>query len=379
METTERTNRSIADATLPVYELEMEKGALAAWQREADSNEKHPAKFTANGIVYEHVEVRYRGEWARSWPKKPVKIFFEREQPFEGHHSLNLNSAWRDPAFVRETLAYHVYAACGVPASRSRLVRLHLNGQFHGLYAEVEQVDKTQLRWHGLRGSELFKSTSDENEADERDLGSEARFATHYENETQTTNGLRPLQRFCQELAGATDTLEFFTRHVALDAYINYLAATALIQHWDGYNKNHFVVYDRLGSGKWLIMPWDLDRTFGDHWNGAFNRADLPLLLGTRRWPSVTGWNRLQDRFFSEPELRRRFGQRLDNLLADTFTPEKLFPVLDQLEASLAEAAVLDRDRWGGPRVSLHTGIAGVKQFIEQRRAFLQRELRRLN
>jgi spore coat protein H len=257
------------------------------------------------------------------------------------------------------------------------MVRLHLNGQFYGLFVEVEQVDKALLRRHGLRGSDLFKSTSDENEADEREFGSEAAFAAHYENETQTTNGLRPLQEFCHELARVTNTLDFFNRNVDVDRYINYLAATTLIQHWDGYNKNHFVLYDRRGSGKWQVLPWDLDRTFGDHWNGAFNRADLPVLLGTRRVPSVTGWNRLQDRFFSEPELRRRFFQRLEQLLADTFTTDKLFPLLDNIEASIAEAAVLDRNRWGGPRLSLQNGIAGVKRFIEERRSFLQAEVAR--
>jgi hypothetical protein len=46
--------------------------------------------------------VRHRGQWARSWPKKPLKIFFNQDKLFEGHGSLNLNSGWRDPAFVRE-------------------------------------------------------------------------------------------------------------------------------------------------------------------------------------------------------------------------------------------------------------------------------------
>ena len=191
-------------------------------------------------------------------------FFFDRAKPFQGHHSLNLNSAWRDPALVREALAYHVYAACGVPASRSRMVRLQLNGQFRGVYVEVEQVDKTFLTCFNLKGAALYKAASSENRSDERDLGSDAAFARHYEKETQKTNGMAELRDFCHELATTTNVLDFFTRRVDLEKYINYLAAGVLVQNWDCYDKNHFIVCDRKGSQKWFALPWDLDRTFGD-------------------------------------------------------------------------------------------------------------------
>jgi len=164
---------------------------------------------------------------------------------------------------------------------------------------------------------------------------------------------------------------------VDLEKYVNYLAATVLVQHWDGFNKNHYLVYDRRGSGKWFVLPWDLDRTLGDHWNGGFDAANFSILSGTRRLPVVTGWNRLQDRFFSEPALRTRFLDRLGELLEKEFTPAKLFPILDQLESDLRAEAALDRRRWSGPDADLHSGIAGVKNFIERRRAFLQAELKK--
>ena len=43
------------------------------------------------------------------------------------------------------------------------MVRLQLNGQFRGLYAEVEQVDKTLLQRFHLKGAALFKAASDDN------------------------------------------------------------------------------------------------------------------------------------------------------------------------------------------------------------------------
>jgi len=367
-----------SNSALPLYELKMRPEDFRALERNPGSDQTHPATLIADGKVYTNAQVRYRGEWARSWPKKPLKIFFSRDQLFQGHHSVNLNSAWRDPAFVRETLAYHVYAACGVPASRSRMVQMQMNGRFYGLFVEVEQVDKPFLNRFGLKGASLFKAASDDNQADERDLGSESAFSRHYENETQKTNDVRELQSFCHELARATNTLVFFTRRVDLEKYINYLAATALVQHWDCFNKNHFLVYDRRGSGKWFVLPWDLDRTFGDHWNRGFASANLPILLGTQRLPGPTGWSRLQDRFFSEPALRARFLDRLAELLEKEFTTARLFPVLDRLESAIQEQAALDRRRWPGSGEDLQSGMAGLKSYIERRRAYLQRELKQL-
>jgi len=258
------------------------------------------------------------------------------------------------------------------------MVLLHLNGQFRGLYVEVEQVDKTLLSQFGLKGAALFKATSDNNQADERDHGRESAFAAHYENETQKTNGLHELRTFCHELATTTNAAEFFHQRMDVEKYINYLAASVLVQHWDGFNKNHFMVYDRRGSGKWLAWPWDLDRTLGDHWNGSFNYTELPILLGTKQRPAVTGWNRLQDRFFSEPSLRFRFAKRLLELLESEFTEKKLFPMLDQWESELASFADQDRRRWPGPSEDLHRGMADLKKFIERRRGYLIREANKM-
>ncbi len=346
-----------------------------ALERNPFSNDTHPATFVADGKVYDRVKVRYRGAWARSWPKKPLKIFFNHDQLFAGHRCLNLNSGWRDPAFVRETLAFQVYAACGVPAPKSRMVRLHVNGQFRGLYVEVDQPEKAFVNRFNLKGASVFKAVSRSNQADERDLGRDTSYSAHYEKQTQKSEGLRDLQQFCQELARTTNALDFFTRRVDLEKYINYLAATTLTQNWDGFNKNHFLVYDGRGSQKWFAVPWDLDRTLGDHWGGSFDEAHLPVLLGTRQLPGVTGWNRLQDRFFSDPTLRSRFLNRLAELLEKEFTAEKLFPILDRLESEIGPEAVLDRRHWPGPTADLHSGIDQVKRFIERRRAYLLSEL----
>ena len=340
-------------------------------ERGAYSNETVPGVFVYDGQTYEGVKVRYRGAWARSWPKKPLKIFFQRDKPFEGQHCLNLNSCWRDPALVREYLAYHIYNAAGVPSPRARMVRLNVNGQFRGLYVQVEQPDQAFVRRLNFKGASVYKADSRSNQADERDLGSEEAFRGNYEKQTKKQESYQELQNFCAELERATDVMDFFTRRVDVDKYVNYLAATALTQNWDGFNKNHYLVFDGQGSHKWFAVPWDLDRTLGDHWSWSFDETELPPWLGTRQAPGVTGWNRLQDRFLSEPKLRAKLADRLEQLLQTEFTPDKLFPILDQLQADLGPDAILDQRRWPGPNREMRPGMEQLKRFIEKRRAYL--------
>ena len=368
-----------AETKLPVYAIQMEPDQSMAMEASVHSDERFPATFEHNGVVFENVKIRYRGAWARTWPKKPLKLFFNDAKQFREQRRLNLNSAWRDPSFIRETVAYRVYDAAGCPASKSRLARVHMNGMFRGLYVEVEQPDKEFLQKRNLKGATIFKASSRARQADERDLGAIELYRTHYEQETQKDEegSYAELQSFCRELASSRDVLDFFNRRVDLEKYVNYLAASIFTQNWDGYNKNHFLVYNGKGSKKWFVVPWDLDRSLGDHWDWSFGNAELPIELGTRNMPGITGWNRLLDRFLSEPTLRARLADRLEELLETEFTPGKMNPVIDQLAAECGPEAALDRRVWPSQDPDFAGAVEGVKQFIKDRREFLLRELPR--
>src|SRR5688500_16477122 len=97
------------ESKLPIYELNIAPEHLQQMDMNPRGEEVYPATFTANGVTYENVKIRYRGQWGRTWPKKPMKIFFNDDRQFEDQKRLNLNSSFRDPSFIRYTVAYHVY------------------------------------------------------------------------------------------------------------------------------------------------------------------------------------------------------------------------------------------------------------------------------
>ncbi len=369
--------KSPSTAALPVYQLWLDPQAWQTVQANAHSNEESPVLFIAENKAH-RAKVRVRGAWARGWRKKSYKILFADDHEFHDQTRINLNSTWRDIAYIRESLAYAIYRSAGVPASQSQLVRLDVNGRFWGLYAEVEQPEKRFLSKRKLDGSAIYKANSHRNRSDERDLGSLSAFEQEYEKETEKDESYEDLAVFCRALDQSNDEEKFFAENVDLPVYYDYLCATAFIQHWDSYNKNHFFMKS-AHSNKWTAIPWDLDRTLGDHWHWHFDAYDISPLHGMRGRESSTGWNRLMDACFRTPKLRRAYLERLQSHLETTFQPIALQKKLESLTKDMENAADLDMKKWGKMQSSdWRAAIEEVEEVIEKRHQFLTKEVTRL-
>ncbi len=355
---------------LPRYTLVIEPEDLQALDSNPYSNELRPATFVAKGDAHLDAGVRFRGAWGRGWPKKSWKVVLPKGVRSSGRRRFNLNSCYRDESFLREVLAYEVFGLCGAPTLEAKLVELDVNGVFWGLHVDLEQPRGAFLERAGVKeGSVLFKASSRALLADERAFSSAEELAQHYSIEQGKPDDFEALLRFTQACAQDSPG-QFFDRDVELDRYVNYACACVLTQNWDGFNKNHFLLWDKEGSNRWLVVPWDLDRTFGDHWSWAFDESAVTPFVGTEKYPGPTGWNRLLDRFFSDPILKKRFHDRLGVLLTEVFTEEKLTARIDELVQSAAREAELDRKRWGGTS-PWPDAVERVRSFVTQRRQFL--------
>lgn len=369
-------------AAVTTLNLTLAAQSIATLENDKGSNETLDAKMTWGGLTNLPVKVRNRGRWSRSWDKSPLKIFLP-ENPVEKRDCLNLNSTYRDASWIRERLAYHVYQSCGVPASKTRFIEVQFNGKFHGAYVEVEQVDSKFLTSRNLKGGELYKAIGHGAAGDERRLPNAAVYLREYEKQTKDKSDYQSLIQFCTELHSSTNAEAFFSTQVDLDRYINYLAAGILIQNWDSLNKNHVLARLPGKEAKWFVIPWDVDRTLGDRpettGGGAFNYYRMPLELGIQSAPGITGWNRLQNRFWQSKALRERLAKRLEDLLANEFTPARLFPLLDSWAAEIQPLAAKDRAKWGSTsNLDLAQGIQEVKRYIENRRNYIAANVARL-
>ena len=153
------TDDLFSKSTLQRVDLELHSADWAKLKENFQSNTFYPADFKWNGKTVFNVGIRSRGRGWRNANKPGLKVDFDKysgNQKFLGLKSLVLDNLTQDPSGVHETVSMAFYERIGIPTPRETHVRLYVRGEFIGLYALVESVDKEFLaRIYGSIGEEL--------------------------------------------------------------------------------------------------------------------------------------------------------------------------------------------------------------------------------
>jgi hypothetical protein len=225
----------------------------------------------------EPIEVGIRRKNGRAepsvWdPQKPALKLdineFVPEQRFAGKLKLSLENGSGD-SLVSEGVAWQLYQAAGVVASRAAWVNVHVNGELKGLYVNVEQIDKTFLADHGIdNGGWLFKR--EEQKTREGELNP---FAFNW---YPFDHALRP-----DEEPTPLDWREQALWRVDMSQLLTLGALENFVANMDGFfgGRHNYWYYDWSvfpdGQRPRLYLAWDLDFP----WRAVY--TDLPM-LGTR-------------------------------------------------------------------------------------------------
>jgi len=125
------------------------------WQLMTQNYNSHtdiPATMTVDGVTYDSVGVRFKGQTSYSMlpagsQKRSFNIsldFVHEDQKIMGYKTLNLNNSFQDESFMREVFYLHQIRK-HIPAARANYVNLYINGQNWGLYPNVQQLNKDYL------------------------------------------------------------------------------------------------------------------------------------------------------------------------------------------------------------------------------------------
>ncbi|MEJ6506357.1 MAG: CotH kinase family protein, partial [Crocinitomicaceae bacterium] len=121
-----------------------------------DPSYRIPATLTYNGVSYDSVGVRYKGNSTFCLPndegnrKVPYNIDMNHwisGQTLEDLKKIKLANAWFDPTFAKEITASRIYQKY-LPTPEANLIRLIAQGNYVGIYAHTESVDKQFLKKH---------------------------------------------------------------------------------------------------------------------------------------------------------------------------------------------------------------------------------------
>ncbi len=316
---------------LPIYGLTLTESQLHDLNDDVWSEELVPCIFTGNDFDFRNASVRYRGASSREFHKKSYKIDFGPDVLFEGQSRFNLNSNFGDNSLIRARLGLLLNARLGVPASRDRPCRLYLNDTDRGVFGCVENVDDHFLDRVGLDASGgLYKCTGNLSV-----MGSLEEYQGRYVNQLGDPGEIDSLVSFIEELNSVPEATfpAWVGQNLHVDEILTEYAVNILIANNDFTGDNYFLHQDSQ-SGKWSIIPWDLDSTW--------RISDRPINHGTPESPDVWGHNVLITRLLETDLFRYVYTQELVRAIDGIFSETSMFAIIDSLFNEIAYDGLRD-------------------------------------
>jgi spore coat protein CotH len=225
------------------------------------------------------VGLRIRGNTSRQSGKKSFKISFNTfntRQSFFGLEKMNLNGEHNDPSIIRSKLYWDLAKSFGIPAPRSNHILLYINNIFWGVYINVEQIDEefADLRFGNKKGN-LYKclypadlTYRSGNSNDYKFLAGSRRVYELQTNEIE--DNYSDIAHFI-DILNNTPILklsEELDKVINVGTLLKILVLDVFAANWDGpfFNKNNFYLYKNTVTGKFELIPYDTDNTFGIDW-----------------------------------------------------------------------------------------------------------------
>ena len=145
---------TVHDINIEFYNTDYDSILQARWY--ADDKSYLLADITVNGVIYDSVGVRYKGNSSfvepneSGNPKLPFNIdveFVHDDQNVMGYEKLKLSNSIFDPTFVRETIGY-LTSGMYLPTPEVGYMNVSIYGEYLGLYVNAESINKQFLRKH---------------------------------------------------------------------------------------------------------------------------------------------------------------------------------------------------------------------------------------
>jgi spore coat protein CotH len=255
---------------LPRFDLELPQASIDTLNLVTGQDDPRQDTYVTATLRYgaetiSNVGVRIKGEgsFQKLDGKPALKLKFDEFVPmqeFRGLRRLVLNNLFEDPSFIAERLAYDVYRAAGIPAPRCNNALVYVNGDFYGVYANVEAEDKTFLRrWFADEDGNLYEEGQEDFVP-----GAETTFNLETNETVDDRTGLIALIAAVQ---GATDPATFLADiggSIDTAQFLRFTAVEAAVNQWDMYAYtlfwvNNLRMYDDPTSGKFHFIPWGHD------------------------------------------------------------------------------------------------------------------------
>ncbi|MCC7438914.1 MAG: CotH kinase family protein [Armatimonadetes bacterium] len=351
-----------------------------------------PATMVVDGVTYDSVGIRFRGQTSymqiQSSQKKSFNVsvdFVHDDQRLMGYKSLNFLNCFDDPSFMREVFFQHQIRR-HIPAAKSAYIHLYINGEDWGLYPNVQQLNKDFYKewflsndgtnWRadvpdslstggpgmgGGGGAKWGDGTAGLNY-----LGADTALYQKYYT-LKSTDRERPwddLVNACQVLNQTPlDSLPNALPAVMdVDRALWFIASELLFSDDDGYvnkGKMDYYLYWEAETGRITPIEYDANSVMkrrNQNWSPFFHETNVnyPLL----------------NRVLAVPQYRQRYLAHMRTLVAELLDTATAHATLQNYYAMIDSIVQKDPKKLY-PYQRFTTEMDTLKAFIQQRRSYL--------
>jgi hypothetical protein len=306
-----------------------------------------------NHVQFDSAGVKYKGNssYDSTYAKNPIHIALDEfvSNAYHGYTDVKLSNGYADPSFIREVLAYGMvrhYMEC----PRANFAQLYINGQYSGLYTNVENVGKEFCSDHFYSSDNTFIKCNPviyPGPATKSNLkfipgADSSGYFNFYEMKSDI--GWNDLVTLCDSL---TNTPSGISHQFDMDRVLWMLALNNVLVNLDSYTgvfcQNYYLYRD--ASGLYNPVMWDLNMAFGGFpFVGSLNSSMgsltvtnmqqlSPLVHSTDPyWPLINA-------VLADPVYKRMYIAHMRTVTAEMFSSGSYLAEATQLQA-LVDTAV---------------------------------------
>lgn len=371
-----RRETNVVLSPVPVLSITTESGALPG-----DVDERGTLQICESDgsgglrVTETPIEIRLRGNTSRRFPKKSYRVKLVDEAGNKRDLSVAglredddwiLNPMYSDTSKIREALSYWLWDeinASGQAARSSRFAfaEVLLNGEYRGLYGVQERVDRKQVG-ADKRAGIVYKVRANDRPTPKELLACA---------DPETCRGLEVAfagSAVASPWAPAADYMAILeggeppgTARLSPGNTVDYALWSALVQARDGHFKNQYIHCVPEEGGYVLYrIPWDLNHTLGDLWDGDSPGTNFLEYGITRLALDDVAEGRVSA---GDRELHAALKARWAELREGTISEGRILERARALYDVLYPAILRDTQRW--PECGMGEGSAANIRDIE--------------
>jgi len=321
---------SAAGAQLPAYLIYCDQDEFDDMQQNWSEEIEIDCTVILGDSVFTGSRIRLRGDSSRGYPKKSYRITTSALSPLEGRTEWNFNSEYEDGTYMHSWLFARIMEELDYPCFSIDHAMFYVNDIYMGLYVRAEPVDEQFLLENGLdpQGN-LYKAA-----VDGACLSRWDDVEAFWSKKTNESEGWNDLY----ELIDFLDTVDSDRMHLDAGEYLDInslltiIAVNTLTSNYSTYYHNYYMYRDIRGTGLWKMLPWDVDKTFGDWITRAYTAGVNAF------WYD----NALFENVLLDPVLLDLYFERMEEISSQVFNSNFLGPYIDSLETVLTDAVEAD-------------------------------------